>query len=311
MNKVDALKHFEENYVVPVSQETLIKLDEYYNKNIDNLVHMFMESFRQICLKIVEMQTRGFKWEIGHIVYSMLRTNILEENYKYLIYAYEPHWTYDKGECWSEYDVSWAFRFLGEYMRQLEEKRRLYLNRIIPSDLDKIRLKELYKYNARIVKLARCAMPKAVEINEYGQFRRSKVFKVRVGEYRETGDVVYVEDKRIKDSNEIKGWLREKFEGEYKYAVINNLDLSAGDYSEIDLRYADLGGSNLSNCNMKKCILTGANLNEADLSFCDMRGAQLDGAHFYGAILNKTIFSKESMDVLRLEEEQRSTAIFK
>ncbi|MEZ2661308.1 pentapeptide repeat-containing protein, partial [Aneurinibacillus aneurinilyticus] len=61
MVKEDVVRHFTENEVQIKTLESLLALEEYFQTHKDELVHDFVQSFREICRKIKAMQSRGEK----------------------------------------------------------------------------------------------------------------------------------------------------------------------------------------------------------------------------------------------------------
>lgn len=293
MKREDAITHFTETYLKPKINEKLFALDKYFHENKGRLVSAFLDSFRNICIEIKKMQASGEKGKIGFITYSMLRTALLERSYCMLIEAFNEDWFLDLRECHAGYEASWAFGFLEELGSELGDITKLYIGNIVGADIERIKLKEAEKFNEYVKSLARYAMPEALRIKEYMEIQREEVFEIRVGEYRDTSEIVYKEDRRIKDSKEIKEFLEEKLEDEYSYEVFTQLDLSDGNYKEADFRYADFRKSNLSKSNMSECILVGAKFNHGILEGTDFSNSiiygtdfsqcKLKGAHFYRA----------------------------
>lgn len=293
MKREEALTHFTETYLKTKTDEKLIALDKYFHENKSRLIAGFIDSFKSICIKIKEMQAKGVKGKIGYINYCMLRTSILERNYRMLIEALDKDWFLDLRECHAGYEANWAFRILEELGYELSDLAKLYIGNIVGSDIERIKLKEAGKFNEYVKCLARYAIPEAVKIKEYQEIQREEEFEIRVGEYRDSSEIVYKEDTRTKNSKEIKEFLEEKLVDEYSYEVYTNLDLSKGNYKEADFRYTDFGKSNLSNSNMSKCMLVGTKfkhgiLEETDFSNSIMYGAdfgqcKLKGANFYRA----------------------------
>ncbi|WP_096464352.1 pentapeptide repeat-containing protein [Aneurinibacillus soli] len=290
MTKEEVIQNFIENEVEPAILENMLELEEYFQTNKDRLLDGFVRSFQRICMKIKEMQLQSQKDKIGHITYSMLRTEIQEGRYGYLIEASDSSWFFDPIECQDEYDASWAFQFLERLVEYLEEKRRNYMGTITRMDIEKIRNKEAEKYNQYVAILAQYAMPYGIALLEYKDIDKEEEVEVRVGEYMDISEIVYKEDSRMKEATEIKAWLEEKLEYEYAYEVFRNLDLSKGNYEGIDLRYADVEQSNVSNSKLSECVLLGTKFMETNLWETDFSRSFISGANFRNSDLRGAIF---------------------
>jgi|LSQX01.3.fsa_nt_gb uncharacterized protein YjbI with pentapeptide repeats len=296
MKREEALEHFNENYVKVKSLEKLNKLDKYYEENKDTLAADFVESIRLLCIKINEMQEKGENGKIAHIVCSMLRTNVIFGVYKSIIESFDRLWYFGKKGCEVEYDASWAFGLLDEFEKELMEIGKLYIGKIIKTDIERFKLKEAVLYNERIIKLARYAMPQAALTEEFKLVLKEDILQVRVGEYRNFSKLVYKEAQRTKDSKEIKFWLQEKQKFKYTYEVLRELDLSDGDYEGIDISYSDFGKSNISKSNIKSCKLTGAKFCECLLEETDFSEVTADEAVFDSADLRNAVFRGAKAD---------------
>lgn len=192
MKREEALTHFVENYVSKISLDKLQKLENYYENNEDILADKFIESFRRICIKIKDLQKSGIKGKIAYINYSLLRTNIIEGTYSYLVQGLNRFSIFDRVECQEEYDVRWTFQFLDELEKELLEKSKLYINKVFKPDVERFIRKEFLSCNNYIVKLAEYAMPRAVELEEFREILKEDVLKVRVGEYKGYYKDVYI-----------------------------------------------------------------------------------------------------------------------
>ncbi len=319
MKKSEALQHFNDNYVMKIRDKKLNELKLYYETNKDTLAKEMTEAFRKICNKVRKLQLDGSKNKIAHIEFSLLRIRILKKRYSYLIDAFSGLYYLDKTDCTSEYDVTWAFKYLEEFLEELEQSRKLYMNKILRPDLERIMLNEISHYNEYIVKLARHALPHAVKLDEYNDLDRKQVVNIYVGDYRASNALVYKEDNRIKNSGDIKSWLEGKYENAYESEILKELDLSCGDYGGIDLSHCNFSGSNLSESNLKNSILVGAIFNNTNLegvkfentnlSYSDMRGAILKNVDFTRANLKEAIFFSNDIQSLTLDDEQKKNII--
>lgn len=280
MKKEEALQHFRENHVDPTFHATIVALEQYAQTHRDELVQDFLPSFQQLCRTIKQKQAAGEKGKIGYITYSMLRTEILEGRHRYLVEATDNRWFLDDHVCEAEYDASWAFRFLDEFERSLEQARKVYMNVITQADLETIKLQEALNYHQYVIRFIRYAMSYAVALPEYTEMEKAEEFEIRVGEYFDRSEIVYKEDTREKEASEIAEWLEEKEPHVYSYEVFTQLDLSHGKYDGIDLRYANLMQSKLSYAALRTCILVGANFEACQLEGVDMSHSVLYEANF-------------------------------
>jgi len=319
MKRSEALQHFKDNYVMKTREKKLNELKLYYETNKDALAKEMIGAFREICINARKLQLEGVKDKIAHIEFSLLRIRILEKRYSCLIDAFSGLYYLDNTECTLEYDVSWAFKYLDEFLEQLEQARKRYMNKILRPDIERIMLNEISHYNEYIVKLARYAIPQAVKLDEYNDLDRKEVVNIYVGDYRAANAIVYREDNRVKKSGKVKSWLEGKYENAYESEVLKDLDLSNGDYQDIDLSHCNFSRSILSGSSFKNSLLIGAifinaNLDgvkfeNANLSYSDMRGAILKDVDFTRANLKEAIFFSKDIQSIALDDEQKKNVI--
>jgi hypothetical protein len=280
MNREAAWSHFMDRYALAYGNRKIMELESCYSKRVDDYIPEFLESFREICRAIHTMQQRNQKGKIACITYSMLRTALIDRQAVYLIEAFTKDWYLDFTECQARYQAEWAFSHLYRLEMELDEKLKLYLNQISRAKLQSYLLREADKYHQYVVRLARYAMGRVILLPEFQAIEKEEQFAIRVGEYLDTSEIVYKEDRRVKDLNAVQARLGDKEDLSCSYGVLSGLNLARGDYWGIDLHYADLRGSNLSQSQMMDATLTGAKFNRCSLAGCDLSGAWIFEADF-------------------------------
>ncbi|ATP40168.1 hypothetical protein CSE16_08975 [Solibacillus sp. R5-41] len=284
------LQHFYETEVEKRRLKYLLALEDYFQGSKDELAEEFKESFLNICLQLQQEQAEQQKGPIGHIVFSMLRSELLGGSHRYLVEGTDEDWFFDLHPILATYDVSWAFRFLEQLIEELSMYSKTFMGAISQADIERIKLMEAAHFHQYIISLARYALPDIIRCPEYLALERAVTVEIRIGEYMDISEVVYSDDFSPKDTEEIKAWLDQKLEDEYPYEVFSNLNLSGGNYESLDIRYAFFHKTNLSHSQMRDCMLIGANFKESllietDVSFsaiheADFSNSQLQGANF-------------------------------
>ena len=292
VQREEVLQHFLENVVEKRKVENLRALEYFFQVSKDELAGEFRQSFRGICRSFKKQETQMSKGALGHITFSMLRTELLEGNHTYLVEGTDEDWFFDLEPFLATYDASWAFHFLDQLIVELSEQSKTFMGAITQPDIDSIKLMLAVHYHQYVISLARYAMPAVSACPEYVALDKELAVEIRVGEYLDTSEVVYMEDHSVKESEEIRAWLAEKLEDEYPYEVFTELNLSSGNYESLDLRYAFFQKSNLSASQMRHCLLVGANfkgshLIETDLSFSSIHEVDFSNCQLQGAIFRQ------------------------
>lgn len=286
MNRSETLELFVNEHVKKLSLEKILNLEEYYQKNKESLKKEFIESFLSICKKADN------KENIGYITYSMLRTNLIENNKNYIVEVSDNTWFLDREKIISKFNSSFAFNFLKELEVELKELKKPY-TKIKDYDIENIVLKEATKYNEYIVSLARYSLKNIEEIEEFKKLDLNEEFEVRVGEFRDITETVFKIDTRKKNPYVVKTLFEEKDEDDnHSYEVYRDLNLKEGDFSNLDFRYADFRGSDLSKSNLRECVLTGVNFKDCILKNIDFRDASIYEVNFENSDLSGSNFSR-------------------
>lgn len=301
------IQNFYETEVVKSRENHLLALERYVQGSIDVLVTEFKKSFKTICNELYKQQVETEKGPIGHITFSLLRTELLEGKAIYVVEGTNEDWFLDLKPIITFYDASWLFRFLIEEIEELRQRSRTFIGAISEAELDSILLKEAGYYHQYFVSLARYALADVDTFFEYANLERNQTVDIRIGEYLDISELVFKEDYEEKDIEEVKTWLNQKLTNEYIYDSFKELDLSSGDYKTIDLRYSFFQKSNLSESNLRESMLIGSNfknsklinsdlsfslIHEADFSNCNLQGANFLRAQGYSGLDQPTKWDK-------------------
>lgn len=270
-------------YKKALHEDKIKRLKKDIISNFDSVQAEFIESFVRLCDKIVFMQSNKEKREIAYINYSLLRTQIINNKYSYLISAYDDRWYSDESICEELYDASWALKYLDEYEAELNFHRKKYIDQITFRDVQKLKLELALEYHQFILQLARKTIIKAIETTAFKNVLKSIKFDVRVGEYFDISESIYVNDNTTKDSSKTKILLEKKYPLAYVYEHYKNLDLSGGDYGINDFTYAFFEKCNLKDSRFENTILRGTRF-----QYCKLKGSKFGNSIIIGADFNNS-----------------------
>ncbi|WP_431086142.1 hypothetical protein [Paenibacillus sp. 8b26] len=189
MNRLEALEHFQKTYAEDVLNQKLHQVMSLYEQRKDELILSFIQSFQLICLQA--NSTEVAKTRIGYITYSMRRTYLMDRNYNYVIEAYDKNWFFDPQPCDGAYDAGWAFSFLAELEDELNQLRKPYMNKVIQPDVERFALQVAEKFHEYVLRLAKEAIPLAIQTPEFRALRCEDDLEVRIGEYKGISEAVY------------------------------------------------------------------------------------------------------------------------
>ncbi|MEK4730042.1 pentapeptide repeat-containing protein [Paenibacillus sp. FSL L8-0641] len=250
-----------------------------------------VEEFRGYCRDIRQEQLQGRKGKIGYITYSMLRTTWLEERPIYLVEAANALWVLDSKPIRFEWDTSWTYSYwtdLQQKLRREVEKQHVSLPEL---EWEQVMLEAAVHIHVLVVNMMRLAIKKTVCLPEFQELDREETFEIRVGEYMDHTISVYKEDRRALEASEIRSWLEEQEEHAYSYQALEKIQLSDGDYSQLDFRYTAFRQIEMEHSRLHGCVLVGtmweeSQLDGIDLTYSLLHGADFSGCSMKGAILD-------------------------
>lgn len=294
MNKQAALHHFKEHHFTPLLDIQLDRLEAIFHRYQAQLISDFKESFRDLCIHILNMQQQGQKEPIGYIHYSFLRTQMLEQSYLYMVEAYSAEWYEDDSDCKLTYDASWAYGPMSTMLEALEQERKIYMGTITSVDVERLMLESAPLFHQFVNSLLRLGMAEVVQMPEYLAIHKADRVVIRTGEYKDISENLYVEDQEALLADHVREQLIHSSEEEpFVYENLKRLSLPHLQLMQKDLRYNDFNHSDLRESQFHTCILIGsswqrANIEGASFQGClltdaDFRYSNLKGVHFCGA----------------------------
>lgn len=302
VERSEALKHFEEEYINRYVREMKKNIEKYIDDHRKELTEAFVENFRTLCKKIKEMQKEGRKGKIAYITYSFNIHNLQKESRDYVVQAYGSEWFLEEGEeCKISYNVGWLYDFLDDFYGKLFEISKKYMGNINASDMDQVWKKGVIHCDVKLLNFTKRAIKEAVKTEEFKALDKEEVLEIRLGQEKGYNEIIYKMDTRVKDSKKMKEWL-ESGEKNYSYSVLQNLDLSGGNYKGITCNNTDFSGSNLSNSNFEdasliesvfvKSIINGVNFKKSRLSKTDFSDTVLENSDLQEAGLRLAILAR-------------------
>ena len=320
MRRSEALKHFEDEYTSPSFIEMNEKIDKYIEENRKKYTDAFVENFRILCNKIKSMQDEGKKGKIAYITYSFTIDNLQKESRDYEVQAFGTEWFLEEGEeCKISYNVGWIYDFLDSTYDKLLEISKKYIGKINGADLDQVWKDGIILCDVRLLNFAKKAIKEAIKIEEFKAIDKEEVLEIRLGQKKGYNEIIHKLDTRVKDSKEIKRWL-ESGEESYSYSILQNLDLSGGNYKGITCHCSDFSGSNLSNSSFEgasllesvfaKSIIKGVNFKKASLSGTDFTDTIIEKSNFQESYMSRSVVTRAQLIDCNLDKTKLYNADF-
>ncbi len=276
-------------------KELATELDGYVKNHFEELVEKFVKCFSDYCDQIAEMQKQGKKGNIAYIHFSVLRTNILLKKHELRIDAYDENWYLDSVECAYNYPVEEIYSYLEKYSEAVMDlwQKSQGINDLADAYRKVFDASNIYLFY--IAELIRMGMKRMSKSEAFLSLRKAECFIVGIGGYRDRFDILYKEDHTIKDSREVKRFLQSGEQRVFSYEICEKLDLSNGNYEDMEFQYSsfaecDFSKSSLSKsrlifCNLRNAVFKDAKMDKMKIFDADFAGARLENVDFSGAKL--------------------------
>nr|WP_317358931.1 pentapeptide repeat-containing protein [uncultured Tyzzerella sp.] len=285
-------EHFDCTYFKPILKETLEKIEEDFQENIEKYKSEFILNFKSISN---EIKNKYVDKKIGYLSYNLMLTKIINKNYNYDIYIYDKDWYLNGDIKIGEYNVEHIYKYYEEMWNKLLEEGMGYIFKINKTDINNVMLNVIDKFHNYIVSIMRNSIIELTETEEYKNLKKEETFSIHTGKFYDIFDLIYTE-KENKNIIKIKRWLSKKLDEEYCNEDFKNLDLNKMDLERCDLRGADFRGSELKEADLSYSILNGAKFKGADLRNSNMISSSLSGVNFENVNLSG---SKMTYSIMR------------
>ena len=273
------------------SKELAMSMDRYVKNNFEELVAKFVDCFLLYCNQIYQMQQKNEKGAVAYIQFSVLRTNLLLKRHELRMDAYDENWYMDSVECSAYYPVGEIYGYLERYGEIVEELRRESGRDITLIESQKRIFAESNLYLFYVAELIRVGMRRIIQTEIYQRLDRAPCFIVCIGGYLDRFDILYKEDTTVKDSGDVKRYFQAKEQMVYRHEICENLDLSKGNYEELEFQYSSFAGCDFSESSWNRGKILFSDFRNTILKDTKMEKMKIFDTDFSGAVLENINFA--------------------
>lgn len=273
------------------SRELAGRLDSYVKSHFEQLIDKFTGFFLEYCEKIYQMQQQEEKGAIAYIHFSVLRTNILLKKHEIRLDAYDENWYLDSVECSDSYPVGELYCYLEEYGNLVEKLRSNSLGKVSLAKAQERVFNESNLYLFYVAELIRVGMRNVIRTESYQKIKKAPCFMVCIGGFMDRFDILYKEDHTIKDSKEVKRRLQSKERTLFSYEICEKLDLSKGNFEDLEFQYSSFAGCDFTESSWNKSRLLFSNFQNTILKDTKMEKMKIFDTDFSGATLEHVSFA--------------------
>ena len=288
------MEAFFKQELVPLNDVKIEEIRAYTVDNKQAIKHGLSQSLSEIMQRIISYQSKGTLGPVKYIVFSMLRSSVLDKSYKIRVTVYDALFYAGLKDCYEYYDCSWLFKTMDDIVNYITNIKN---NKLKNYQIEFLELKQFSRYVDIFINFMRYVADIIEDVPNFFDIDKESELELRVGEYFDLTTPVYTYFKNGQDEHNVKV----KFEagGIFAFKTYNNLDLSRGMYDGVTIKYCNFRKCNFSSSSFRKGNLQGSifidcnfdrvDFNEADLSFVDFVDVDLSTANFKFANTEGTI----------------------
>lgn len=276
---------FQKNDVEPYIEEILADAENVFQKTKDDFKKQYVREFSRVCQALSKEDRKP-----GYLMCHLLRTDLIQGEYRSPIVAYDRNWYLHKGIWMGELETSELFGLYTMLWENLKQRAKRYVGKVSMPEVDSFMQELVTPFYRYLKELILYSIAEATETDSYLSMDKEEDFQIRVGEYLEPGDLVYQEQPK-KDMDELKNWLDKNEREAYCFGDFKELDLRNLMLQNYDFRYADFRGSSLDKSNLSIGLLIGACFRNCHMKETNLTGSMLLNTDFTGADLERANLS--------------------
>lgn len=288
-------------------EDCLLNTEHLFQEKKQLLKNTFLKSFEEICKNIQQWQEKKQGVELGYLIYTLLRTNLIRQDYYYVVKGYDKNWYFGIEPIdFGVYDVTDLFTFYENLNQQFQKESKSYLSKLKPIQMETKLLKEIQKWNEYVASLVRYSILEGIELPSYQAIQKADTFSVYVGEYLDLVQPIYIEKKFPYTKEEQKKIWNDKKEGRCCFENFYGASFPQINGRGKELSYFDGRKGNWVQSNFQESHLMSSWFCSSDLQHAKFDDAQIQEANFSFANLTRATFQRCKGNI-GLSEEKKWT----
>lgn len=286
MNRETVLEQFIANDLIPEILEKKLEMDDFMRSHQQKFVSKLCSDLKEFLAAVQKQQENGLLDPVLAIGIHILRTEVLLQDYRIMLCAYNKQFYMDEHPFQAYIDMSVFFRPFDELYIAVDEKRAGYHGKIHKSDVDSYVQELVTVFRMYLTELSRSAARQLAVESAYTTIQIAEPFFMVCGEYQESFDEVYITEKEIRSAYEIEMDLK-------------NSDTVLGmeckvlyDYHfrDVDFSEANFCKSRFHRTEFYDVNLNGAQLIKTEFHQCHFENVSFEGAFLFDAVFKDCIF---------------------
>lgn len=252
-------KFYETDYV-PFISEHFVKLNEFVCNKDAEVWNDWKKDLQLAFHKVCTLQEKEQMQEISYIQIVLLRTRILEQDYRLAVYAYDKQWYAGKEYHIGDLNISAFLKHFDHVYENLQKKAGKYFGKVKKLDIKRLLLEEVTNLLPYLQYVFRSFREEIRQLDGYQEMQKGDLFQIQIGEFYELGATILQVAKKKNEKLLHKRIRRDEI----------------------------LSGYDFSTLNLDGCQFKGKDISDVNLSFCSIRNGSFKGCNGTGLYLSES-----------------------
>ncbi|MFR3729044.1 pentapeptide repeat-containing protein [Lacrimispora sp.] len=316
MTRQEALQRFHEEET-EFLEEKKLQFYKGMQQQTEELSGVLRDAFKALKEEVKRLE----KEKIMFFHFSLLRVDLLLEEYRFFVQAFDARWYMDTEPAETTFTLKFLFSMLEDVKKKLTLDAGKYMGKVNRYDISEILQNNAMEWNQILAGELRFLLRDIEENKDFSDIPKLDTWGIYWGEYRDASELVAFVDREKKYQKDWERALRlsrdqeEALISKYWYDMEIRDSDGSGTYflfnefenctlTQIAFDNTNFSGSRFRNCTIKGCSFQNAVIRQADFENC-----KWEDNDFSGADLTNSIFFEEDIPFLHMEPEQLQTIL--
>lgn len=297
MERTEALERFE-SYVSAQTEQMWKTFQAERESRREQLIEKLTANIRFFLREEEQKRETEHSIRMGYLTISYLQSGVVDGSYTWYLELQDKSGALDQTERVFEVSMKEFFIDLEELEQSLKKEAKRYVGKIQEADCEAVKLKEFRTLKTYLAFAGVKAYQKIRNSQEIKELSKETIFRVTLGEYKGSCQLIGLED----NQENIQKELEEKLFSDMEKKALNQSALTRRSFCRErwkekqvlyrNLLFSDFHEWQAYHVEFAFCNLMGVNFSEASIQDCSMIGCVLHDASFECAVLNGVLFFK-------------------
>lgn len=311
MTRQEALEQFGEE-----EKQRLEEAKQQFWTRLEEQTDELARVLKKVLFSIREEMEKLEKEKLMHLYFSLLRTDLLKQEYRIMVQAMDARWYMDTEQACVTFSIDFLFNILDPLWDKLLDSSRKYLGKVNLYDIGHMIQDLAMECNQLLSHQLRFMLRDIEENQDFSAIPKEDAWYIRWGEYRDNSEIIACVDRVAKDQLTWERAVRKTKDKEdalvagYWYGTeirenkCQDKAMYFINFESCTLTNISFDRSNMAGARFRNCILKGCSFMETILRQAEFRDCTWEDSVFTGADLTNAVFMEQELPFVHLEAEQ-------